>query len=118
MKEPRSCNVIRRTVFPAALVCFGLFQTAVAAPAVERPNIVLIVADDLGWTDLACYGSDLHRTPNLDRLARQCVRFTDAYAAAPVCTPTRASILTGKTPARLNMTIWREASGQPPQNPV
>ena len=78
------------------------------------PNIVLLLADDLGWADLACYGSDLHKTPNLDRLAKESVRFTDAYAAAPVCTPTRASILTGKTPARLHMTIWREASGNPP----
>jgi putative heme-binding domain-containing protein len=72
------------------------------------PNIVLIVADDLGWADLGCFGNDLHETPHLDRLARQGVRFTDAYAASPVCTPTRAAILTGKYPARLHMTIWRE----------
>jgi len=76
----------------------------------QRPNIVFILADDLGWADLACYGSDLHETPNLDRLANQGVRFTDAYAASPVCTPTRVSILTGKHPARLHMTIWREAA--------
>ena len=74
------------------------------------PNIVLILADDLGWADLACYGSNLHETPNLDRLAGQGVRFTDAYSASPVCTPTRVSILTGKHPARLQMTIWREAA--------
>jgi len=81
----------------------------------NRPwNVVFLLADDLGWADLACYGGDLHKTPNLDRLAKESVRFTDAYAAAPVCTPTRASILTGKTPARLHMTIWREASGNPP----
>ena len=72
------------------------------------PNVVLIVADDLGWADLGCYGNDLHETPHLDRLARQGVRFTDAYAASPVCTPTRAAILTGKHPARLHMTIGRE----------
>ena len=75
---------------------------------VERPNIVLIVADDLGWSDLGSYGSDLHETPHLDRLTEDSVVFTDAYAASPVCSLTRASIMTGKDPARLGMTIWRE----------
>ncbi len=74
----------------------------------SRPNIIIITADDLGWSDLACYGSDLHKTPNLDKLAGQSLMFTSAYAAAAICTPTRASIMTGKYPARLNMTIWRE----------
>jgi len=82
----------------------------------QRPNFVFILADDLGWADLGCYDSDLHETPNIDRLARQGMRFTDAYAAAPVCTPTRASIMTGKYPARLHMTIWYEASANPPRN--
>ncbi len=79
------------------------------------PNIVLILADDMGWNNLSCYGSDLHESPNLDQLAREGVRFTNAYAASPVCSPTRASIMTGNSPARLHMTIWREgaASGQP-----
>ncbi|MCB1079856.1 MAG: sulfatase, partial [Verrucomicrobiae bacterium] len=85
-------------------ICLGL------ASAADRPNVVLIVADDLGWSDLACYGNGLHETPNLDGLASQGIRFTDYYAASPVCTPTRASILTGKHPARLHMTIWREAA--------
>src|SRR2546428_2876282 len=74
--------------------------------AADRPNVVLILADDLGWADLGCYGSTYHRTPNLDRLASQGMRFTDAYAAAPVCSPTRAALLTGKYPARLNLTDW------------
>jgi arylsulfatase A-like enzyme len=78
----------------------------------RTPNLVFILADDLGWADLACYGSDLHETPHLDQLAAQGVRFTNAYSAAPVCTPTRASLLTGKHPARLRMTIWREASAE------
>jgi len=82
----------------------------------KHPNFVFILADDLGWADLGCYGSDLHETPNIDKLARQGMRFTDAYAAAPVCSPTRASIMTGKCPARLHMTIWYEASANPPQN--
>tara|TARA_B100000519_G_scaffold201081_1_gene215734 strand:+ start:3238 stop:4695 length:1458 start_codon:yes stop_codon:yes gene_type:complete len=69
-----------------------------------KPNILLILTDDLGWRDLSCYGSDFYETPNIDRLAKQGIRFTDAYAAATVCSPTRAAILTGKSPARLHIT--------------
>lgn len=76
-----------------------------------RPNIVFILADDLGWADLGCYGADLHETPHLDRLAREGVRFTQAYTMS-VCTPTRAAILAGKHAARLHMTVWRESSVQ------
>ncbi len=68
----------------------------------------MIVVDDLGWMDLGCYGSDLYETPNIDQLAKGCQKFTNAYSAAAVCTPTRAALMTGKYPARLNMTIWRE----------
>ena len=74
--------------------------------AVNRPNIIFILADDLGWADLGGYGSTFYETPNLDRLAKQGVRFTDAYAACSVCSPSRASILTGKYPARLQLTDW------------
>ncbi|MFZ4768038.1 MAG: sulfatase [Roseimicrobium sp.] len=77
--------------------------------AEPKPNIVLILADDLGWSDLGCYGADLHETPHLDQLAKQGVRFTDAYAMS-VCTPSRAALLTGKHAARLHMTIWSEGS--------
>lgn len=73
-----------------------------------RPNIVLIVSDDMGWKDLGCYGNPVHETPNIDKLAEDGVLFTNAYAAAPVCTPTRASIQTGKYPARLHITVWSE----------
>lgn len=94
--------------------CFFAFALSVVfatqLATATQPNVVLILADDLGWSDLACYGSDLHETPNLDRLSEQGVRFTNAYSASPVCSPTRASILTGKHPARLNMTIWRESA--------
>ena len=79
-------------------------------PHGNKPNIIIITADDLGWSDLACYGSDLHKTPHLDKLADQSMKFTNAYAAAPVCTPTRASLMTGKYPARLHMTIWSESA--------
>jgi arylsulfatase A len=71
-----------------------------------RPNIVLIVADDLGWADLGCYGSRFYRTPNLDRLAAGGRRFVQAYSACPVCSPTRAALMTGKHPARLHLTDW------------
>jgi arylsulfatase A len=69
-----------------------------------RPNIVFILADDLGYAQLGCYGSKYYQTPNLDQLAREGMLFTDAYAACAVCSPTRASIMTGKYPARLHLT--------------
>lgn len=72
----------------------------------SRPNIVLVLIDDLGWADLGCYGSTFYETPHLDRLAQQGVRFTQAYASAPVCSPTRASLLTGKYPATVGVTDW------------
>lgn len=101
------------------LLCGGLawLETSLAAAEdkTQPPNVVMIVADDLGWSDLGCYGADLHETPHLDRLANGAVRFTDAYAAS-VCSPTRACLLTGKHYARLHMTIWREASQKPPHD--
>ena len=88
------------------LVAVALALVAGPALSADRPNVVLIVADDLGWADLGCYGSTYHRTPHIDRLAADGMRFTQAYAAAPVCSPTRASILTGRHPARLGITDW------------
>jgi len=70
------------------------------------PNFIFILVDDLGWTDLGCYGSSFYETPNIDRLASKGTRFTSAYAACPVCSPTRASIMSGKYPARINLTDW------------
>ncbi len=70
----------------------------------KKPNLLFIMADDLGWMDLACQGNPLVETPNLDRLAKQGMRFTDAYAAAPVCSPTRCAVLTGQAPARIGLT--------------
>ena len=69
-----------------------------------KPNVLFIMADDLGWMDLACQGNKLVDTPNIDRLAKQGMRFTDAYAAAPVCSPTRCAVLTGQAPARIGLT--------------
>jgi len=70
------------------------------------PNIVLVLADDLGWSELGCYGNRFNETPNLDRLAREGMRFTDAYAAAPVCSPFRASLMAGQWPARVGITDY------------
>ncbi len=72
----------------------------------KRPNIIFILIDDMGWRDTGCYGSGFYETPEIDKLARQGMLFTDAYAAAPVCSPTRASILSGKYPARVGVTNW------------
>ncbi len=69
----------------------------------DLPNIVFILADDLGFGDLACYGNEVHKTPNLDRLASAGIQFTDFYAAASVCTPTRAAFLTGSYPRRVSL---------------
>ncbi len=74
--------------------------------ASTRPNIVVFLIDDLGWGDLGCYGNTFHETSQIDQLAREGMKFTNAYAAAPVCSPSRAAILTGKTPARLHLTQW------------
>jgi arylsulfatase A-like enzyme len=71
-----------------------------------KPNIIFILADDLGYSELGCYGNTFNQTPNLDRLAGEGVRFTDAYAAAPVCSPTRAAFITGQWPHRLGITDY------------
>lgn len=84
----------------------GASAVMLTAQSRKPLNFVFILADDLGWTDLGCYGSDLNETPNLDQLAKQGIRFTNAYAACPVCSPTRASIMTGKYPARLKITNY------------
>ena len=80
--------------------------SAALGAAPKPPNIIFLLVDDLGWRDFGCYGNTFYETPNLDRLAADGVRFTNAYAACPVCSPTRASILTGKYPARLHLTDW------------
>ncbi|TWU40541.1 sulfatase [Novipirellula artificiosorum] len=81
--------------------------------AADPPNIVLLLADDLGWTGLGCFGSDFYETPNLDNLAARGVKFTAAYSACTVCSPTRASIMTGKSPARLHLTDFIPGQSNP-----
>jgi arylsulfatase A-like enzyme len=96
-----------RAFLPAIAWVLALaLPTATSAASAAKPNVVFILIDDLGWADVGCNGSTFYQTPNIDRLARQGMRFTDAYAACPVCSPTRASILTGRYPARLHLTDW------------
>jgi len=80
----------------------------------KQPNIVFILADDLGWKDLACYGGTLAETPHLDRLASEGMKFTNAYSPAPICSASRAAILTGKTPARLHFEFVTKPAGVEP----
>ncbi len=98
-------------VFLLLAVIILRLPPAAAAPATARPNVVLIVIDDFGWADLGCYGSKFYRTPNVDSLAATGMRFTQAYAACPVCSPTRSALMTGKYPARLHLTDY--IPGQP-----
>lgn len=76
----------------------------VAAVSARQPNVLFIVVDDLGWKDTGCYGSTFYKTPNVDRLAQSGMRFTDAYSANPLCSPTRSSIMTGQYPVRTGFT--------------
>jgi len=103
MKNPKM-TAPRRRWWHAALL--GMCLASVALAQTRSPNVVLILADDLGWTDLGSYGSELYRTPNLDRLAREGTRFDRAYSACTVCSPTRAAIMTGRYPAVLRVTDW------------
>lgn len=89
----------------------------ILAAAQERPNILMILVDDLGWSDLGCQGSTYYKTPNIDRLAAQGMRFADAYAM-PVCSPTRASIMTGKSSARLHLTNPLGERNPAPKSPL
>jgi len=98
--------IAKRFFMPIVFILLSallLVTSACSAPV--RPNLVFIMADDLGWRDLGCYGSNLYETPNIDQLAARGLRFTQAYAANPLCSPTRASILTGQYPARIGIIV-------------
>jgi arylsulfatase A len=105
-------------VFGALALFLGTILTAskqaspILPPQATPPNILLIFVDDLGWADLSSYGSQYYETPNLDRLAAGGVKFTDAYAAAAICSPSRSALMTGKYPARTGITDWIRASFQ------
>ena len=94
------------TILFTAILVSSCNQKQSHPPASSEPNIILVMCDDLGWGDVGCYGNDFIDTPRIDQLAKEGVRFTDAYAACAVCSPTRAAILTGKYPARLLLTQW------------
>jgi arylsulfatase A len=95
---------------PAASLTF-------AAGSAARPNILFILADDLGWRDLRCDGHAWHDTPHLDRLAREGMRFTNGYAAAPICSASRVALLTGRSPARLGFEFVTKEPGSKPADP-
>ncbi len=107
-----------------AIVTFGLSPSNQIQAADSPLNFVVILVDDMGWMDLSCQGSDYFRTPNIDRLAKEGMRFTDGYAACAVCSPTRAAVQTGRYPARIGVTDWirsrfqRGNIGTPAKNPT
>ena len=101
------------------LPCLCLAVSAPLQPAVqdEPPmNVIVLLADDLGWMDLGCQGSTFYETPHLDALAASGMRFTQGYAACPVCSPTRASIMTGRHPVRVDITDWIPGQGNRSSN--
>ena len=119
-------TVSRRRFLEATVGATALFAGGAAyTRALQRPNVVFILADDLGYGDLSCYGRPDYQTPVLDRLARQGVRFTDNYAAAPVCTPSRCAFITGRYPQRLKVGLQEPLTsmsppdaGLPPDHPT
>src|SRR4051812_32487552 len=104
---------MHRQLLALCLSLPALAGTAVpAAVAAGRPNILVMVSDDLGYGDIACYGHPVIKTPNIDRLASQGLRLKSYYAAAPICSPSRTGLMTGRTPQRVGVHNWIE-SGSP-----
>jgi arylsulfatase A len=108
-------RIAMRTRVSALTACCCLLSLDAMAESIkiDHPNIVFLLADDLGWTGLNCFGSDLYETPNLDRLVVDGMKFTHAYAACTVCSPTRASVMTGMYPARLHCTDFIAGQNRP-----
>jgi len=106
MRKHHSCLIL--------LFVLLVFASACDRKERQKPNFIFILVDDLGWTDLGCYNSTFYETPNIDKLASESMLFTQSYAACPVCSPTRAAIMTGKYPTRLNITDW--IPGDDPKN--
>lgn len=102
----KTCHKMKRVTH--LVVCMVLSALIFTSCQEEKPlpNVIFILADDLGWSQTSAYGSTYYHTPHIDRLSREGIRFTDAYAACAVCSPTRASIMTGKYPARLHLTDY------------
>ncbi len=94
-------------MYPRSLIITAwLCLSALAGAAQQQPNIILILTDDMGSADVGCYGGTTVQTPNLDRMAAEGIRFTQYYSASPICSPSRAGILTGNYPARWNLTSY------------
>src|SRR5881396_2740595 len=116
-------SVTRRNFIGAALGAAAFAGTA-SAQGQSRPNVLFILADDLGYGDLSCYGRPDYKTPVLDNLAKQGMKFMDAYASAPVCTPTRTAFITGRYPHRLAVGLEEPLGdanmqiGIPPEHPT
>ncbi|NNE93236.1 MAG: sulfatase [Verrucomicrobiales bacterium] len=106
------------------LPLFLCLSAAITTAEERLPNIILVLVDDMGWMDVTCQGSDFYRTPNIDRLASEGMRFTNGYAACAVCSPTRAAVQTGRYPHRVGVTDWirsrfqRGGKGTPEENPT
>ncbi|TWT36879.1 Arylsulfatase [Posidoniimonas corsicana] len=97
----------------SAHLALVVLLTAASTAAARRPNIVFLLVDDLGWGAMSAYGSTMHDTPHFDRLCERGMRFTNAYAACTVCSPSRAALLTGRYPARLRLTDWIPGHAHP-----
>ncbi|PHS00299.1 MAG: arylsulfatase [Blastopirellula sp.] len=100
---------LRSCIFSLAFAILAC--SAVSAAEKQKPNFVFFLVDDLGWADVGCFGSTFHETPNIDALCASGMKFNNGYAACPVCSPTRASILTGRHPVRVDITDWIPGSG-------
>jgi arylsulfatase A-like enzyme len=109
-----SPKVTRREFIESAVASTVLATTVGPVHSATRPNVLFIIADDLGYGDLSCYGRPDYQTPVLDNLAKQGIRFTSNYAAAPVCTPTRCAYITGRYPQRLPVGLAEPLQGNSP----
>jgi len=116
MKNISRRRFLRKVSLGAAGIAVSGLLSSCAEQKYSRPNIIFILIDDLGWKDVGYHVSRLYETPNIDKLAEEGMRFSAAYAACPVCSPTRSSIMTGKYPARLNQTDWIPGRGDNPEN--
>lgn len=113
---PTTMHLLKITLI--LVTCAVLVSPSIAAEETNRPlNFVVILVDDMGWTDLTCQGSGYYETPNIDRLAAGGMRFTNGYAACAVCSPTRAAMMTGRYPARIGVTDWIRAKFQRGKSP-
>ena len=99
---------MNKSIFLVIILFAGVVTLANSKNNSGKPNVVFFVVDDLGWKDITCFGSDFYQTPNVDKLAAMGTRFSNAYAACTVCSPSRAAIMSAKYPARINCTDWIE----------